>query len=174
MNHPLDAAKPWPVSSFHFHPAVDSVSGGADSHISSLLSVSWAAPFFFYIAASTLPYLLDSPSRSYLDCCTPPSFIFMLATAAFHDPTMRDLEQELKATLAGLHTSDGGPREGLHVLTRRMENEEEEQFDVDLTILDFLVYKATGLVFEWKSSADPYHSDLPSALVTMTGGATMP
>jgi hypothetical protein len=97
--------------------------------------------------------------------------MFMLAIASFHDPTMRDLEQELKATLAGLHTRSGEPREGLHVLTRRMENEEEEQFDVDLTILDFLVYKATGLVFEWKSSADPYHSDLPSALVTMTGGA---
>jgi hypothetical protein len=94
----------------------------------------------------------------------------MLATASFYDPTMRDLEQELQATLAGLYASNGEPREGLHVLTRRMENEEEEQFDVDLTILDFLVYKATGLVFEWKSSADPYHSDLPSALVTMTGG----
>lgn len=94
----------------------------------------------------------------------------MLATAFYRDPTMRDLEQELKGTLAGLYTSTGEPREGLHVLTRCMENEEEEQFDVDLTILDFLVYKATGLVFEWKSSADPYHSDLPSALVTMTGG----
>jgi hypothetical protein len=83
---------------------------------------------------------------------------------------MRDLEQELRDTLARHHGSGGQPLEGLHLLTRRMENEEEEQFDVDLTILDFLVYKATGLVFEWKSSADPFHSDLPSALVTMTGG----
>ncbi|KAF2827490.1 hypothetical protein CC86DRAFT_211813 [Ophiobolus disseminans] len=94
----------------------------------------------------------------------------MLATARAHyDPTMRDLEQELRATLASRHDSNGRPLEGLHVLTRRMEHEEEEQFDVDLTILDFLVYKATGLVFEWKSSADPFHSDLPDALVTMTG-----
>lgn len=53
-----------------------------------------------------------------------------------------------------------------------MENEEEDQFDVDLTILDFLVYKAIGLVFEWKSSSDPYHSDLPNALVNMTAGMT--
>jgi hypothetical protein len=97
----------------------------------------------------------------------------MLATTRIHDPTMRDLEQELKATLARCHDAHGEPREGLHVLTRRMENEEEEQFDVDLTILDFLVYKATGLVFEWRSSADPFHSDLPSALVTMTGGTLL-
>lgn len=94
----------------------------------------------------------------------------MLATARIHDPTMRDLEQELRDTLAGRHDSNGDPLDGLHVLTRRMDNEEEEQFDVDLTILDFLVFKATALVFEWRSSADPFHSDLPSALVTMTGG----
>ncbi|KAH8727235.1 hypothetical protein GQ44DRAFT_704701 [Phaeosphaeriaceae sp. PMI808] len=93
----------------------------------------------------------------------------MLATVRIFHPTMRDLEQELRDTLANRHASNGEPLEGLHLLTRRMENEEEEQFDVDLTILDFLVYKATGLVFEWKSSADPFHSDLPSALVTMTG-----
>lgn len=92
-----------------------------------------------------------------------------MLTATYHNPTMRDLEQELRGTLAALHDSSGEPLDGLHVLTRRMENEEEEQFDVDLTILDFLVYKAIGLVFEWKSSADPFHSDLPSALVTMTG-----
>tara|TARA_R110002003_G_scaffold702_4_gene21109 strand:- start:4435 stop:5427 length:993 start_codon:yes stop_codon:yes gene_type:complete len=83
---------------------------------------------------------------------------------------MRDLEQELRDTLARRRRSNGEPLEGLHVLTRRMEHEEEEQFDVDLTILDFLVYKASDLVFEWRSSADPFHSDLPSALVTMTGG----
>lgn len=94
----------------------------------------------------------------------------MLATARIHDPTMRDLEQELRDTLASRFNPNGEPLEGLHVLTRRMENEEEEQFDVDLTILDFLVYKATGLVFEWRSSPDPYHSDLPDALVMMTGG----
>ncbi|EAT80662.2 hypothetical protein SNOG_12250 [Parastagonospora nodorum SN15] len=93
----------------------------------------------------------------------------MLATASLHHPTMRDLEQELRDTLDRLHDSNGDPIEGLHVLTRRMDNEDEEQFDVDLTILDFLVYKATGIVFEWRASADPFHSDLPSALVTMTG-----
>lgn len=94
----------------------------------------------------------------------------MLATASIRDPTMRDLEQELRDTLDRLHDSNGDPIEGLHILTRHMDNEDEEQFDVDLTILDFLVYKATGIVFEWRASADPFHSDLPSALVTMTGG----
>lgn len=94
----------------------------------------------------------------------------MLATAHFHDPSMRDLEQELRDTLANAYNSNGEPQEGFHNLTRRMENEEEEQFDVDLTILDFLVYKATGLVFDWRSNANPFQSDLPNALVTMTGG----
>ena len=122
---------------------------------------------FIYIAASTPP-LLNSLSRLILTFYIPP--FPMLATARIHDLTMRDLEQELRDTLARRHGSDGEPLEGLHVLTRRMENEDEEQFDVDLTILDFLVYKATGLVFEWRSSADPFHSDLPNALVTMTGG----
>jgi hypothetical protein len=72
----------------------------------------------------------------------------MAATRTHHHPTMRDLEQELGDTLAQRYANNA---DGLHVLTRRMENEEEEQFDVDLTILDFLVYKATGLVFQWKS-----------------------
>ncbi|CAO2656351.1 Nn.00g051540.m01.CDS01 [Neocucurbitaria sp. VM-36] len=81
---------------------------------------------------------------------------------------MRDLEQELRDTLAGARDGNGEPREGFLNLTRRMENEEEDQFDVDLTILDFLVYKAIGLVFEWRFSSDPYTSDLPNALVSMT------
>lgn len=51
-----------------------------------------------------------------------------------------------------------------------MEADEEDQFDVDLTILDFLAYKAVDLVFEWRSSSNPHQSDLPSALVTMTAG----
>jgi hypothetical protein len=86
----------------------------------------------------------------------------MLATARVPTSTFRDLDQEM----------DGNrqPREGYLNLTRRMENEEEDQFDIDLTILDFLVYKAIGLVFEWKASSDPYHSDLPNALVNMTAG----
>ncbi|KAF1839571.1 hypothetical protein BDW02DRAFT_584829 [Decorospora gaudefroyi] len=70
--------------------------------------------------------------------------------------------------MANAYDSHGQPREGYLNLTRRMENEEGDQFDVDLTILDFLVYKAIGLVFEWRSSSDPYHSDLPNALVNMT------
>ena len=94
----------------------------------------------------------------------------MLATHHIHDPAMRDLEQELAATIAARHNTDGEPLDGFFNLTRRMENEDEDQFDVDLTILDFLVYKAIALVFEWRSSPDPYQSDLPSALVTMTGG----
>ncbi|KAH7401448.1 hypothetical protein BKA66DRAFT_565084 [Pyrenochaeta sp. MPI-SDFR-AT-0127] len=81
---------------------------------------------------------------------------------------MRDLEQELRDTLARAQHGNGDSQDGFLNLTRRMENEEEDQFDVDLTILDFLVYKATGLVFEWRSSIDPYHSDLPNALVSMT------
>ncbi|KAI1568184.1 hypothetical protein PtrEW4_006587 [Pyrenophora tritici-repentis] len=72
------------------------------------------------------------------------------------------------------NASNGLPREGYLNLTRRMENEEDDQFDVDLTILDFLVYKAIGLVFEWRSSSDPYHSDLPNALVNMTAGKYLP
>ena len=51
-----------------------------------------------------------------------------------------------------------------------METEEEDQFDVDVTIMDFLAYKAIDLIFEWRSSPDPYSSDLPSALATMTAG----
>jgi hypothetical protein len=86
----------------------------------------------------------------------------MLATTRIPTSIVRDLDQEM--------ANNGQPRAGYLNLTRRMENEEEDQFDVDLTILDFLVYKATGLVFEWKSSPDPYHSDLPNALVNMTAG----
>ncbi|CAN9306167.1 unnamed protein product [Alternaria alternata] len=70
--------------------------------------------------------------------------------------------------MANIYDSTRHPREGYLNLTRRMENEEEDQFDVDLTILDFLVYKAIGLIFEWRTSSDPYHSDLPNALVNMT------
>lgn len=95
----------------------------------------------------------------------------MLATPYPNHPTMamRDLEQELRDTLSR-QRGNGAPMEGLLNLTRRMDDEEEEQFDVDLTILDFLVYKATALVFEWKSSPNPYESDLPNALICMTGG----
>ena len=97
-------------------------------------------------------------------------FVPMLATARIRDPTMWGLEQEPQDTFAQAQDSDRDMHEGFLNLTRRMENEEEDQFDVDLTILDFLVYKATGLVFEWISSSDPYHSDLPNALVSMTAG----
>jgi hypothetical protein len=83
---------------------------------------------------------------------------------------MRDLEQELENTMARAYDSNGQPREGFYNLTRQMENEAEEQFDVDHTILDFLVYKAISVIFEWHVSTDRYHSDLPNALVTMTVG----
>lgn len=104
--------------------------------------------------------LLINSSYTHLSPCLPSQ----------HDPNMRDLEQELRDTLARARDGNGEPREGFLNLTRRMENEEEEQFDVDLTILDFLVYKATGLVFEWRFSSNPYISDLPNALVSMTAG----
>jgi hypothetical protein len=131
---------------------------------------SWPAPIdlLIYIAASTPPILHHSILFLVLTTYYPP--FPMLATASIHDPTMRDLEQELRDTLDRLRDSNGDPLDGLHVLTRQMHNQEDEQFDVDLTILDFLLYKATGIVFEWRASADPFHSDLPSALVTMTGG----
>lgn len=86
------------------------------------------------------------------------------------DSTMRDLEQELAKTLARGFGSDGQPREGFYNLSRRMENEREEQFDVDLTILDFLMYKATATVFEWYARADKYDSDLPNATITLVSG----
>ena len=83
---------------------------------------------------------------------------------------MHGMDQDTRNTHAAPRNDRGGPRQGSSNLTQQMENENEDQFDVDLTILDFLVYKATGLVFEWKSSSDPYHSDLPNALVSMTAG----
>lgn len=92
----------------------------------------------------------------------------MLATART-TPLPRDFKPEL-ADMAQSHDYYGQPRDGYLNLTRRMETEDQEQFDVDLTILDFLVYKATGLLFEWRSSSDPYHSDLPNALVSMIAG----
>ncbi|KAF2868915.1 hypothetical protein BDV95DRAFT_498897 [Massariosphaeria phaeospora] len=72
---------------------------------------------------------------------------------------MRDLEQEQPDSVE--------PLEGFLNLTRQVDSDEVDQLDVDLTILDFLAYKANDLVFEWRSSSNPYQSDLPSALVTM-------
>ena len=86
------------------------------------------------------------------------------------DFDMVDHEKELAEVLEAHRGSGGEPLAGLLTLTRRMEGEEDSQFDVDLTIMDFLAYKATDLVFEWRASSDPHQSDLPSALVTMTSG----
>ncbi|KAL6709504.1 hypothetical protein ACN47E_001439 [Coniothyrium glycines] len=83
----------------------------------------------------------------------------MIATAHIPAPALWNMDA---------HHSTGHPSHGTLALTRSMDTDEDEQFDVDLTILDFLVYKAVGLVFEWRASEDPYHSDLPSALVSMT------
>lgn len=94
----------------------------------------------------------------------------MLAMERRHDPNMRDLEQELADSIRRRQNDRGDPLEGLFTLTRRMESDEDDQFDVDATILDFLAYKATYLVFEWRTSSNPHQSDLPSALVTMTAG----
>lgn len=94
----------------------------------------------------------------------------MLATLHFHDSVPRLVEQRLANTMARAYDSNGQVCEGFFNLTRRMENEEEDQFDVDLTILDFLVFKATTAVFEWQARADKYESDLPNALITMTAG----
>ncbi|KAF2675919.1 hypothetical protein K458DRAFT_323446 [Lentithecium fluviatile CBS 122367] len=81
---------------------------------------------------------------------------------------MRGLEQELVDTLEAHRGTDGEPLAGLFTTTRQLENEEEDQFDVDLTIQDFLTYKATESLFEWRASSNPYQSDLPDALLTMT------
>lgn len=94
----------------------------------------------------------------------------MLAARHGQDSNMRDLEQELAATMARGYDSNGQPREGFFNLTRRMENQEQDQFDVDLTIFDFLLYRATAAVFEWYARPDKYESDLPNALITMTAG----
>ena len=83
---------------------------------------------------------------------------------------MGDLEDKLAATLARGFDSNGQPHEGFYNLTRRMDNEEGEQFDVDHTIQDFLVYRATDATFEWHTRSDKWESDLPNALITMTAG----
>jgi hypothetical protein len=87
-----------------------------------------------------------------------------------HNTPVRDLEQELVKTLDARRGSDGEPRVGWLTLTRQMECEEDDQFDVDMTIQDFLTYKATESLFEWRASSNPYQSDLPDALLTMTAG----
>jgi hypothetical protein len=87
-----------------------------------------------------------------------------------HDPKMRDLEQEVADMLAAHRGSDGEPRVGWLTLTREMDSEEQDQFEVDITIQDFLVYKATESLFEWRASSNPHQSDLPDALLTMTAG----
>ena len=98
----------------------------------------------------------------------------MLAMAHRREPSMRDIERELSESIRRRQTDQGDPLEGLFTLTRRTDNDGDDQFDVDMTILDFLTYKATNLVFEWRSSSNPYQSDLPSALVTMTSGNLKP
>lgn len=98
----------------------------------------------------------------------------MLAMAHRPDAGMRDLEQELAESIRRRQTEEGDPMEGLFTLTRRMDTEEDDQFDVDCTILDFMAYKATEAVFEWRSSSNPHQTDLSSALVTMTAGKSKP
>lgn len=94
----------------------------------------------------------------------------MLTMERDQDTYMRDLEREFADSITSRRTREGEPLAGLYTLTRQMETEEEDQFDVDLTILDFLAFKATNLVFEWRASSTSHQSDLPSALVTMTEG----
>lgn len=94
----------------------------------------------------------------------------MLAMERIQDQEMRDLEREFQESIDRRRNSEGDPLEGLFTLTRRMEAEEDHQLDVDITILDFLAYKASEVVFEWRSSSHPHESDLPTALVSMTAG----
>jgi hypothetical protein len=90
--------------------------------------------------------------------------------ARHQDTDLRDLEQELADSIRRRQNDEGDSLAGLFTLTRTMETEEEDQFDVDMTILDFLAYRATESIFEWQSKPHPYESDLPDALVTMTAG----
>ncbi len=83
----------------------------------------------------------------------------MLAAPYKQSQASTEMEQELADAY-----------EGLYNLTRRMENEEEEQFDVDHAILDYVVYKTIDVVFKWQASTDRYQSDLPNSFVTMTAG----
>ncbi|KAF2129764.1 hypothetical protein P153DRAFT_366273 [Dothidotthia symphoricarpi CBS 119687] len=107
----------------------------------------------------------------------------MLTAQRYHDPDMpdsdmpdpdmpgsevRDLERELMDTLANHYGSNGEPLDGLFTLTRRMDIDDDDQLDVDRTILDFLVYKTLDSLFEWRRRSNPFESDLPSALTTMT------
>ena len=99
----------------------------------------------------------------------------MLATRHYHDSDMldtdmRDLEKELGHTLASHYDGKGEPMDGLFTLTRQMDIDDDDQFDVDLVILDFLVYKALDSVFKWRCTSNPFESELPRALVTMTVG----
>jgi hypothetical protein len=80
----------------------------------------------------------------------------------------QDPGQELADNMAAHGDSNLG-----HTLSRRMNSEDEEQFDVDMTIQDFLTYKATESLFEWRESSNPYQSDLPDALLTMTSGTSL-
>lgn len=90
--------------------------------------------------------------------------------AHHRDSGIRDLEQELATSIRLRQDEHGDPLAGLFTLRRRMETEPDDQFDVDMTIFDFLAFKATESVFECRESSDAFHSDLPSALVTMTAG----
>ncbi|KAF3053525.1 hypothetical protein E8E11_011330 [Didymella keratinophila] len=92
----------------------------------------------------------------------------MPAARSRQDSTMGDLEDKLAATLARGFDSNGQPCEGFYNLTRRLEDEEGEQFDIDHTIQDFLLYRATDATFEWHARSDKWESDLPNALITMT------
>ncbi|KAF2121858.1 hypothetical protein BDV96DRAFT_536822 [Lophiotrema nucula] len=84
------------------------------------------------------------------------------------DSDARGYEAKVSRSFKRRRGPQGEPLEGLLTLTRQMETDEEDQFDVDLTILDFLAFRATDLVFEWRASSNPHQSDLPDALVTMT------
>ena len=102
-----------------------------------------------------------------------PPLDLMLAARNDQHSTMGDLEQQPAATMAYEFDGNAQPREGFFNLTRRMENDDVEQFDVDHTIQDFLVYKATDTVLEWQARTDRWDSDLPNALITMTAGESL-
>jgi hypothetical protein len=91
----------------------------------------------------------------------------MLVMERLPDHEMPDFERELADSIARRTTAEGNPLDGLFNLTRRTDTDDDDQYDVDLTILDFLVYKTASSVFEWRLGFNPHHSDLPSALVTM-------
>lgn len=83
---------------------------------------------------------------------------------------MRDAEQEYAVSIQRRQDRDGNPKAGLLSLTRQMETEDEDQFDVDCTMLDCLAYKATEGVFAWRADLVWTELEMPPGNAILTSG----